>query len=58
MIIAARTATFDAEGEAGDVDALWTLPPVENAAELFAKLAARGLLLVPFERAERALAEG
>ena len=55
--IATRTATFDAEGEAGDVDALWTLPPAENAAELFAKLAARGLLLEPFERAERALKE-
>jgi hypothetical protein len=54
--IAARVTTFDAEGEAGEVDVFWTPEaPTETAAELFAKLTERGLLLEPFERAARAL---
>ncbi len=54
--IAQPIMTFDANGEAGEVDVLWTpQEPLEAAAELFEKLAGRGLILEPFERAERAL---
>lgn len=54
--IAQRITTFDANGEAGEVDVLWTpQEPQDTAAELFDKLAERGLLLEPFERATRAL---
>jgi hypothetical protein len=53
---AERVMTFDAGGEVGEVDVLWTpQAPIENTAELFAKLAQRGLLLEPFERAARTL---
>ena len=53
---AQRVTTLDAGGEVGEVDVLWTPhAPTESAAELFARLAERGLLLEPFDRAARAL---
>jgi hypothetical protein len=51
-----RVTTFDGAGEVGTVDVLWTPhAPTESAAELFARLTERGLLLEPFDRAARAL---
>lgn len=50
--------TADSEGEVHEAHVFWTPgPPEGEAADLFARLARRGLLLEPFERAGKGLRE-
>jgi hypothetical protein len=50
--------TADSNGEIVETHIFWSPgPPVESPAELFARLARRGLLLEPFERAGKGLRE-
>lgn len=50
--------TVDADGVARRAHVFWEAePPEGSAADLFARLAERGLLLEPFERAARGLSE-
>ena len=54
----ATVETIDSLGEFHDVRLFWnSAPPVGPAATLFERLAQRGLLLEPFERAEQGLRE-
>jgi hypothetical protein len=51
-------ATEDSQGQAQEAHVFWTPgPPDGVAADLFARLAGRGLLLEPFERAAKGLRE-
>jgi hypothetical protein len=53
-----RVETADSSGEILETHVFWTpAPPDGAAAGLFARLAARGLLLEPFERAGKGLRE-
>jgi hypothetical protein len=53
-----RVETADSSGEILETHVFWTPAPPEGAAAgLFARLAARGLLLEPFERAGKGLRE-
>lgn len=50
-------AAASSEGEPDEVHLFWNPAPQGEAARLFARLAERGLLLEPFERAARGLSE-
>lgn len=53
-----RVETADSEGEVREAHVFWTPgPPEGEAADLFARLARRGLLIEPFERAGKGLRE-